>query len=782
MPQHINNCRRRASALAVLLLLCASACAPSPEGGAPPDASATPAGEMSANNTQGAAPAATPPHASEVKGDSLADANNINLSKQRPFMVLITDRADCCGGLKAAMYRLRGDGDARLPFFVVDAKNATEVTTSEAAEGGLDVGVKTRSDKLPWVGLFDKRVQAGPIFQAASVKDNELPKVAKDLEAEVTKVRGSMGGAAPAGGADVPSGGRPAAQPDFARLLETHKAELQAYVNARVDEALQNKINAAKENSADSPAAPKDNLQTYVDGRVDESLKRKTTAAVVLLVFSMLAVAASAWSLLRTQQFLKSQKDSNKNDVEELEGRVKTLEGQRPELVSVEHLESRLNQKLLNFVSASQLRATSDAVAEVSEKIHDQDTGLLALSQKIESLGGPRDEMTVVIEDTPVSVTTAVVSLARGVATIDREMTEVRAEFLDPNSNPKQISQKVGELDARLTATETRQKTNISNAKVLYDRLTRVEATLGELVPQIERLNTSAVETSGAMANGLLWLGNMEAARIASSRAGDEGGKDQTISGLEEAAERLRDSAARVAPLAERMGRLVEAVSERPQVSQELKDKLRGFLRDVEWFGRREGEIRQRVAALRGASAGSRYQEFLGEQETLRARFGEGELTAAQFEAAYRESFNSHFSQVAADGAAAADDAELGRGLPRVEDQLMDWFSNFSQLVSRVRGSNAAGSVDGDTVEEMHDALNVAREVLIRFDIQPEEIEIGKTVYDPRVHQLVLARQSTYPAHTVVDVQQSGFRRVRDGETLRRPQVVVAQASEGEHA
>jgi hypothetical protein len=167
----------------------------------------------------------------------------------------------------------------------------------------------------------------------------------------------------------------------------------------------------------------------------------------------------------------------------------------------------------------------------------------------------------------------------------------------------------------------------------------------------------------------------------------------------------------------------------------------------------------------------------------LKDRFGKGELTAAQFEAAYRESFNNHFPQGTADGApAAADGSELGRPLPRVEDQLMDWFSNFSQLVNRVRGSNAVGSVDGDTVGEMSDALNVVREVLIRFDIQPEEIEIGKTVYDPRVHQLVLARQSSYPAHTVVDVQQSGFRRVRDGETLRRPQVIVAQASDGEHA
>ncbi len=769
MPQHINKCRRLVTALALLWALCASACTGSQEGGPQGEnTSATPVAQMPAEGQQGATQSPAPPPApAEVKGDALTD-QNIKLSKQRQFMVLITDNANCCKNLKAEMYRQRGDGNTLLPFFIVDANDAGEVAKAGAEKAGLNVGVDSRRDKLPWVGLFGRGATTAPTFKAEKVDDNNLTDVLRDLKAKVAEARSGMDGAAAPGAAETTPGGRPATQQD--------KAELQAYIDARVDEALQKRINAAEE-AAKNPAAPKDSFQTYVDSRVDDSFQRKTLAALVLVGFLLLALALSAFSLFRTQQTLKSQKGAEAAALN-LEPRVTALEQGQGGLISGEQLETRMTNKLINFVSKSEGRVLSDDLAAVSRAINDEQTGLLALNKKI---GSARGEPEVVIEGTRVSVTTAVEDMARSVADLNSNMTAVHEQLTDPKSNLSRMSGRLQEVEGKVTDLRVGVERNSRSANILHGRLLKVEETLGKLGPQVNELRDVAVATSGALADGLTWLGNMEAARIASSGATDEVDREKAVSKLEETAERLRASAARVAPLAERMGHLVEAASERPQVSQELKDKLRGFLRDVEWFGQQEARDRQRIATLRGTSVSSRHQEFLREQGTLKEQFSQGQLTAAQFEAAYRESFNNHFSQGAADGTPVGEDAGPGNSR-RVEDQLMDWFSNFSQLVSRVRGSNAAGAADGDTVEEMQDVLNVAREVLVRFDIQPEEIEIGKTAYDPRLHVLVNWRQSPYPANTVVDVQQSGFRRVRDGETLRRPQVIVAQASDGEHA
>jgi len=796
VEQHINKCRRWMPALAILLMLCASACTGSQEGGAQPDnTTVTPAGEQSVENPQGTKPAATPPvAATEVKGDSVTDANGKNVSKQSPFLVLIADGGRCCGNIKSAMDQLRKSGNPPLPFFIIDASKAEE---ARAAAIALNVGLSKRAQLLPWAGVFDAGAETDPLAEVAKVNDNDIQAATATLKGGVDKARGLMAQAGGpgqqeeaqtrTGGAETAAGGRQAAQPDFAKLLETHKAEINAIVNARVEEALQKKINAAEANAAKGPAAQKDSFQTYVDGRVDESLGRKTMVASVLAVLLMLAIAVGAWNFSQTRGVLKSQDDVKKK-AEDLETRVADLKKNQDGLVSGDQLDEKLNGRLSKFVSASELNALRGQLEDMSREIRDENTGLLALDKRIKDAGSSRGETEVVIEGTNVGITTAVewlggklTKISQDISGLQEDVSGLQTERLGPGGTLDEISQKVGGLETKLGELVTRQNTNSQNANVLNQRLMVVESTLKDLKPQVTGLQISALETSRALADGVAWLGSMEAARIASSGAGDEANKDKAIGSLEETAGHLHDSAERVALLAERMKRLVEAASERPQVSQELKDKLQGFLRDVEWFARQEEAVRRRAASLRGASVSSRYREFLGEQETLKDRFSKGELTASEFEAAYRESFNNHLSQSPPDGAPAAD-GELVLELPRVEDQLMDWFSNFSQLVSRVRGSTTAVFADADTVEEMNDVLNVAREVLIRFDIQPEEIEIGKTVFDPRIHQLVLARQSPYPAHTVVDVQQSGFRRVKDGETLRRPQVIVAQASGGEHA
>jgi molecular chaperone GrpE (heat shock protein) len=84
--------------------------------------------------------------------------------------------------------------------------------------------------------------------------------------------------------------------------------------------------------------------------------------------------------------------------------------------------------------------------------------------------------------------------------------------------------------------------------------------------------------------------------------------------------------------------------------------------------------------------------------------------------------------------------------------------------------------LDADIMNRLVQIQGLAREILGKFDIQPEEIQVGRTSYDRRLHEATLARQSLqFPINTVIEVLRCGFRRMSTGEVLRRPQVVVAR-------
>jgi molecular chaperone GrpE (heat shock protein) len=66
-----------------------------------------------------------------------------------------------------------------------------------------------------------------------------------------------------------------------------------------------------------------------------------------------------------------------------------------------------------------------------------------------------------------------------------------------------------------------------------------------------------------------------------------------------------------------------------------------------------------------------------------------------------------------------------------------------------------------------------SRAVLELFHVELENIEIGRTLYDSRLHELLHAipRAGVRP-ETIIGIQKLGYR--RDGKTVRKPMVVVA--------
>jgi cell fate (sporulation/competence/biofilm development) regulator YlbF (YheA/YmcA/DUF963 family) len=312
-----------------------------------------------------------------------------------------------------------------------------------------------------------------------------------------------------------------------------------------------------------------------------------------------------------------------------------------------------------------------------------------------------------------------------------------------------------------------------------------LEGKLDELkgVLEIGHLEVSEVmrasrATSRTVTETVRRLVNAQAAKVAAMLPADDEERANAAQSLEWYQKQLSEIAASVAPLAESMTELVGRAASTRQLPPGTNGELAEFLSDVQRFGRLERKAAERIESLRSSSARSRYQKFEREREELEHQSDNGDISPDQFANMSLALLDKYF----ADGANEAEaeplaivKEEVKDTVSRVEDRLMDWFSNFSRLHTQLQDARSSGApVDEEVVQGTARALKVAREVLSRFDIQPEEILIGRTVYDRRLHDFVLTRQSSHPTHTIIEVRKSGFRRMRDGETIRRPQVVVA--------
>jgi len=786
VKQQLNIRRPWIPALILLLSLVMASCMNSSDGG----------GQTNGNEDGSSGNAAAEESARPAGGDAAAAGNaaaesdaleqkNFALSVKQPFMVFITDR-DCCKSLKARMNKLREDQEKRLLFFVIDTRKQED----REAAGKLNVSLELRKNKLPWAGVFN--AGAGDTFVKVENYDEtkDIEPVSIELQNGVTKARNSMSGksgdsreATASNGAGGDSGGKSISSQEFAQLLDAHKGE----IDRRVNEALQARIDAAvKADAADNPAAPKDNLQTYIEGRSIAVLRNegvigpwKTASLIILFGVSLLALAASGMSIWRTRNILDEQPEAA-TMATKLNERIGALEATQKSLLDRDGVDALLRDRLATVVYEFQLEQLRAEDTKLSKVVNDEKSGLDALNTKVAGLlqregtaagdDGQIDSVMALIQD----LEKLVKDLEQKVDGFSEDLSGEQADKIDRDSKLDRMSSDVEGFKGSLAALLTKQEADAREAK--FDaKFAQLETSLKE----------ATLGTSRALGNALRWLGNMEAARITAGASGNNVERAKTIGKLEAAKQSLRANVNQIGPLSESMKRLAEAVAARPKLPQELKDRLTGFLEDIEKFDRWEMEVGEQIKSLQANSGDSRYQEFLEAQKSLMEKLSSGEISVGDFGEGFSSLFDARFSGEAGNGQphAPLSEVELDNKLSHIEDHLMDWFSNFSQLVQHVRYSGDPDAiVDDDTLADMIDTHNIAREVLSRFDIQPEEIEIGKTLYDHSMHDLVIARQSSYPARTVIEVQQSGFRRMSDGRTLRSPKVVVAQAGGGELA
>ena len=236
----------------------------------------------------------------------------------------------------------------------------------------------------------------------------------------------------------------------------------------------------------------------------------------------------------------------------------------------------------------------------------------------------------------------------------------------------------------------------------------------------------------------------------------------------------------RIKPLTEAVAGLVERQKERRDAPAELVSRAESLHADIQKFDRWNSDLNDRLASLQRGSFPDRYAAFKAKQSQLADRINNGASSIYDYVSGYRELLDHYFPDGASDNSVSLPpsehEADLKKMVAAVPDYLMDWFDRLYQLQSQVAASEAQGSRgDGQTTAQLAQIQKLAREVLGKFDVQPEEIQVGQTSYDRRLHDAALITQSSqFPANTVIGIHQCGFRKASTGEVLRRPKVVVA--------
>jgi GrpE len=231
---------------------------------------------------------------------------------------------------------------------------------------------------------------------------------------------------------------------------------------------------------------------------------------------------------------------------------------------------------------------------------------------------------------------------------------------------------------------------------------------------------------------------------------------------------------ARTRPLRQETRDLVRWLNVRSNLPPELPARIKALEAKILKFEQWHSNVDDRWTRLIQGSVSDRYSTFRSKHDRVAAEFEAGTVSIADYVKAYGELVERYFPSSEVDSGSLAPtehETELEQIVAGVPDYLMDWFDSLSQLGAQ--GAQAA--IDAETAGRLAQIQRTAKDVLCKFDIQPEEIQIGVTTFDRRLHDASLITQSPqYPTNTVVGVQQYGFRRVSTGDVLRRPKVIVA--------
>lgn len=326
----------------------------------------------------------------------------------------------------------------------------------------------------------------------------------------------------------------------------------------------------------------------------------------------------------------------------------------------------------------------------------------------------------------------------------------------------------------------------------LSEQINKQNQGLGQLTTRLNQMenrltlgDSHAADTIQALGVASSWIGHSKLQESAAADGGkiNEDQRNALVSVLERYKEPLRINASRVEPVAQAMAAFIEQIEDRAHLSPELVGRVQKLYQDIgrfdQWYMNANGQL----ASLQRGSFSQRSTMLQSEQQRLVEQARSGSISVAQMVQKSRDLLEQYFPDGASQNGNEVmspneSEAELKKVVADAPNYLMEWFNSLFQLQNQLLSAGARSAIESEIFNELVQIQKIAQEVLGRFDIQLETIQVGQTNYDRRLHEATMVRQSSqFPTNTVIEVHRCGFRRMSTGEVLRRPEVVVAGAA-----
>ena len=362
--------------------------------------------------------------------------------------------------------------------------------------------------------------------------------------------------------------------------------------------------------------------------------------------------------------------------------------------------------------------------------------------------------------------------------------------FLQMNTRQRVtgLQRSIQRLSVATRNTETRAD-KVGKVEPLREQPNQQPQEYKQIIGQLEQVDNrlaesgkQMVDTIEALALTVQWIGQSQINRLISQAEDQPAEEDraQMIDILERYKDVFSFNAEVVRPLSEELRSFVERLKTRPHISAELTGRAQALYQRIQQIDRWRSDLNQQQESLQRSSLADRLSTLRADQAELAQRFDSRAISMADYVRGYHRLLDHHFPKDAKSPPIKLSPAECEAELRSISTSapvyLMNWFDDLFQFRSLVAGAQESGSeAYARTAAELVEIQKIATDVLGKFDIQPEEILIGLTSFDRRLHDAELIAQSAqFPANTVIGVNQCGFRKVSTGEALRRPKVIVA--------
>lgn len=311
-----------------------------------------------------------------------------------------------------------------------------------------------------------------------------------------------------------------------------------------------------------------------------------------------------------------------------------------------------------------------------------------------------------------------------------------------------------------------------------YQNLETLGAQVNELFQLAAANNDDSKNITTAIAITAQLMGESRIQQQARKAVGDLAESDRTSSAriVEYYKDIFAANANRLKPLAQELSAFDERIRQRPNLPYELAGRVRALQQEIFQFERWHGDASGRLSSLQSGSLNERLTAFRSKERKLTEGFNLGEITIIDYVKRHNDLLKQYFPEKEGDTdslSPAEQENDLKKISVNAPEYLMDWFDKLSQLQAQLAASQ--NSIDARTADELGHIQKMASDALSKFDIQPEEIQPGRTSFDNRLYDATLITQSSqFPANTIIGVHQYGFRKISNGEVLRRSKVVVA--------